>query len=322
MPLVIPCPAQRWEDSLKCKGGISRVLLTFSLSLCVNLASCAAMRWTELFSSLHLASSTSQAEQKAVLIASELLRTMRSLQAGVSLYPCQWPCSQRRLRGTVCKQVPRTCALHAPAHMCALLSHLYTDGYTQTQLPGGQEFCWKFLGEMIQFLCVSTGLFTFISSYTWIPNVFLFVYSATGPFKTFFLPFQLRQACKYYFPLLHLCLLCAAVYLQKKLLMENRTMTSWPSLHLLHLHGAVTCRGQGWPQRDQEMSSTQPEKRLLLSRFGDSYSRQPHSWWEVGKQTRHGLGPINHKISWGRAVSWSATETAHQDALLLGQMSM
>lgn len=209
MPLVIPCPAQRWEDSLKCKGGISRVLLTFSLSLCVNLASCAAMRWTELFSSLHLASSTSQAEQKAVLIASELLRTMRSLQAGVSLYPCQWPCSQRRLRGTVCKQVPRTCALHAPAHMCALLSHLYTDGYTQTQLPGGQEFCWKFLGEMIQFLCVSTGLFTFISSYTWIPNVFLFVYSATGPFKAFFFAFPVKAGMQILFsspsPMLTLC---------------------------------------------------------------------------------------------------------------------
>lgn len=91
--------------------------------------------------------------------------------------------------------------------------------------------------------------------------------------------------------------LCCSVYLQKKFLMESRTMTSWPSLHLLHPHDAVTCQGQDWPQRDQETSSTQPEKRLLLSRFSDSYSRLSDSFlmrcWQRDKTQAWAYKPQN-----------------------------
>lgn len=32
LPLMLPCPAQGQEDSLNCRGGISRAVFTFSLS--------------------------------------------------------------------------------------------------------------------------------------------------------------------------------------------------------------------------------------------------------------------------------------------------
>lgn len=105
--------------------------------------------------------------------------------------------------------------------------------------------------------------------------------------------------------------LCCSVYLQKKLLMESRIMTSWPSLHLLHLHGAVTCQGRDWPQPDQEMSSIQPEKRLLLSRFSDSYSRQSDSFlmrcWQRDKTQAWAYKPQKLRQSYVLGSYWNCS---------------
>lgn len=67
----------------------------------------------------------------------------------------------------------------------------------------------------------------------------------------------------------------------------------------------------------------QPEKRLLLSRFDDSDSRQSDCGEVAGteKHPQAWVVSINHKISWDRATSWRATETAYQETLLLGEMN-
>lgn len=97
-----------------------------------------------------------------------------------------------------------TCVLCYPTHT--------PMAETQLQWPGGQEFCWKFLGEVTQFLCANAALFAFIrGSYTWVPNVFLFIYSATGSFKTFF-SFPVEAGVQTLFSSPYLCLLCAALF--------------------------------------------------------------------------------------------------------------
>lgn len=133
----------------------------------------------------------------------------------------------------------------------------------------------------------------------------------TWPFKPFFSsPFETGMQILFSSPSPVLTL-CCFVYLQKKLLMESRIMTSWPSLHLLHLHGAVTCQGQDWPQRDQEMSSIQPEKRLLLSRFSDSYSRQSDSFlmrcWQRDKTQAWAYKPQKLRQSYVLESYWNCS---------------
>lgn len=100
--------------------------------------------------------------------------------------------------------------------------------------------------------------------------------------------------------------------------MQSKITTSWPSPHLLRLHGAVTCQGQDWPRRDQERSSTQPERRQLLARFGDSASRQSDCWKMTGTEVHSQAWAVsvNHRIRWDRAMSWRATEIACQETLL------
>lgn len=155
---------------------------------------------------------------------------------------------------------------------------------------------------------------------TWITNVFLFTCIHLQDFLGcfFFFPSGWGRAENTSFLLSPLLTRCCLVYLQKMLQMQSRIMTSWPSPHLLLLHGAVTCRGQDWPRRDRERSSTQPGKRRLLARFGDSASRQSDCWrmdgTEVHSQPR--AVSVNHRISWDRAMSWRATEIACQETLL------
>lgn len=104
LPLVIPCPAQRWEDSLKCKGGISRVLLTFPLSLCVNLASCVQL-WDGQNSSAPCTWPAAPPRQSRK-VCWLLQNCWEQWEASSSHCLHGSPCSQRRLRDPVCKRHP------------------------------------------------------------------------------------------------------------------------------------------------------------------------------------------------------------------------
>lgn len=91
-----------------------------------------------------------------------------------------------------------TCVLYK----CELCYHTCTPrAETHTHWRGGQEFCWKFLGEVTQFLCASAALLTFFwDGSTWIPNVSLLTYSQQQDFQRHFFPFQLRQDANISFP--------------------------------------------------------------------------------------------------------------------------
>lgn len=271
------------------------------------------MTWTELFSSLHLASSTSQAEQKRCWLLGEGSRLVSHL------YPCQWPCSQRRLRGTV----GRTQTLHAASLVCSaipLVQPWLTPSYSGLEDKSFAEnfqVKWSIFSVQVQHCLLS------FKAVTLKYQMCFCSYIQQQNLLRHFFPFQLRQACKYYFPLLQPCWLCGALFTCRR--------SSW-------------WRAGQW-QADQVSASSTPTAQLparvrtdhneIRRRHLHSQKRgccsqgsvihtlgsQTPSWWDVGKGTRRRLGPINHKISWGRAMSWRATETAHQDALLLGQMS-
>lgn len=117
---------------------------------------------------------------------------------------------------------------------------------TQPQWCGWQEVSWKILGEVKWFLCASAALSAFVQGVsTWILNVFLFIYNQQQDLLRRYFSFPIEAGMQILFsPPSPILTLCCSVYLQKKFLMENRIMTNWPSLHLLHLHGAVTCQVQ------------------------------------------------------------------------------
>lgn len=159
---------------------------------------------------------------------------------------------------------------------CADLSHLYTKSWNSSCGDAGDRSSaknlwvkWCSFAGQVQDCCCTRRLHLNHKC------VSIYMYSSAGLFRMlFFFPSGWGRAENTSFLLSPLLTQCCLVYLQKMLQMQSRIMTSWPSPHLLHLHGAVTCRGQDWPRRDRERSSTQPGKRRLLARFGDSASRQ------------------------------------------------
>lgn len=164
LPLVTPCPSQSWEDLLKCKGGISRVLLTFSLSLCVNLASCVQL-WHGQNSSAPCTLPAALSSQSRNSAGCFRIAEKKEKAPG-------WCLTCIHVSGPALKgdwgalSVGRTQTLHCCfTVLCYPTCTPMAD--TQLQWPGGQELCWKFLDEGIQFLCAGTALFAFIQgSYT------------------------------------------------------------------------------------------------------------------------------------------------------------